>query len=442
MNHVWIIEDDSMYAQMLKQQIEKSGDFVADVYNEAEKILNKGLELPRAVFLDYQLPGDNGTKVLEFLHGIDSELPIVIVSGQEDPNVAVKLIKKGAYDYVTKTADTPRQLASILAKLSKQIRMKEELEVLRSELGKKRDLTDVMGSSAAVSKLAPLYNKASNTGIAISLTGDSGVGKETLARAIHENSQFGVNQFVSVPMGSLPSKDVESFLCGRMDNDTFVPGAFEQAKGGTIYLDEISDIDTYNQTKLLHMLQTGKYVPVNGTEQLSIDCRIISSTNKNMKELVKTGAFREDLYFRLLGLPIHIPSLKDRRGDILVFARDFANTFCRSHKMNLLRFDKEAQDKLLDYNWPGNVRELMAVVELACVMAEGEYIKAEDIRYEETSPSDDLLSKERSLREYTSMIIEYFLQKYEGDIPKVASVLEIGKSTIYRMLKNNEITLP
>lgn len=439
MNQVWIIEDDTMYAQMLKQQIEKSGEFTADVYNEAEQILNKGLTLPTAVFLDYQLPGDNGTKVLDYLHSIDAELPIVIVSGQEDPNVAVKLIKKGAYDYVTKTVETPKQLASILAKLSKQIRLKAELEVLRSELGKKHDFSEIMGNSAAISKLTPIFNKAASTGIGISLSGETGVGKETLARAIHHNSEFSAHAFVAVQLASIPSEEVEAQLFGIQKGETFISGAFDQAKGGTLYLDEIGDLDAFNQTKLLQVLQKGVFTPVNGVEEHKVECRVMTATHRNMKELVKVGSFREDLYYRTLGLPIHLPSLKDRRGDILVFARQFANAFCRSHKMDLLRFDKEAQEKLLDYNWPGNIRELMAVVELACVMAEGEYIRAEDIRYEETSASDDILSKERSLREYTSMIIEYFLQKYEGDIPKVADVLDIGKSTIYRMIKNKEI---
>ena len=163
------------------------------------------------------------------------------------------------------------------------------------------------------------------------------------------------------------------------------------------------------------------------------------STNKNLKELVRSGAFREDLYYKVLGLPINIPSLKDRRSDILILARQFANAYCRANGMNLFRFSKDAQDKLLQYNWPGNVRELKAVTELACVLANGEEILADDIRYEDTSASEDILSTERPLRDYTAYIIEYFLGKYEGDIPRVAEILDIGKSTIYRMIKNNEI---
>ena len=161
MNKVWIIEDDAMYAEMLKRQIEKNNDFSAEVFNEAGKAIKaSNTSLPKAVFLDYQLPGENGNKVLEHLQQKDADLPVIVISGQEDPTVAVNLIKKGAYEYLTKSPETPRTLASILAKLSKQIRMKSELEALRSELNKRHDFAEIMGQSAAMAKQLPLLKKA------------------------------------------------------------------------------------------------------------------------------------------------------------------------------------------------------------------------------------------------------------------------------------------
>ena len=439
MNQVWIIEDDAMYAQMLKRQIEKSGEFEAVVFNKAEQVLNGKSVLPKAIFLDYQLPGDNGVKVLEYVQGIDKELPVIVVSGQEDPTIAVTLIKKGAYQYLTKTPHTPRQLAAILAKLGRQIRMKTELEALRNELSKKNDFKLVMGSSAAITKLEPLFEKASRTAIVVSLHGETGVGKETLAKTIHFNSSRATGSFLSLQLKSIPASDFDRTLNGAIENGELMPGAFANTENGTLLLEEIADLDLYNQAKLIKILQHGAYMPVNGVEEKKMTSRIIVSTNRDLKELVRTGAFREDLYYKILGLPIQVPALKDRRADVLVLARKFTNSFCRANEMNILRFDAATDEKLLNYNWPGNIRELKAVVELACVMSNGDTIMSGDIRYEDTSPSEDLLSKERPLRDYTAHIIEYFLGKYEGDIPRVASVLDIGKSSIYRMIKNGEI---
>ena len=419
-----------MYSAMLKRQIEKNNNYSVEVFPKADAILKGGLELPDAIFLDYQLPGISGEKVLEYIKGQDSDLPVIMVSGQEDPTIAAELIKNGAHDYLTKTPDTPRQLASILAKLERQLTVKKELQILRTELRSKYDFSKTLGSSSAITSLFPVLTKASKSAINISLAGEAGVGKETVARAIHFNSSRSSESFVTSHLGSMPSASFEQELALKLD----------EVNGGTLFLDEIAEVNVYDQAKLLTTFQKGEYNSNGETKKM--ECRLISSTNKDLKELVRTGAFREDLYYMLVGMPIIVPALRDRRSDILLLASKFKNAFCRKNEMDLLRIDKAAQEKLLDYNWPGNVRELKAIVELACTMAEGEYINTEDIRFEETSPNQDLLSKERSLKEYDAMIVEYFLNKYEADIPKVASVLDIGKSTIYRMIKNQEIKNP
>lgn len=430
MIRIWLIEDDTMYSAMLKRQIEKNDNYAVEVFPIADEIVKGDLKLPDAIFLDYQLPGISGEKVLEYIKGQDSDLPVIMVSGQENPTVAAELIKSGAHDYLTKTPDTPRQLASILAKLERQLTVKKELQILRTELRSKYDFSKTLGSSSAITSLFPVLAKASKSVINISLAGEAGAGKETIAHAIHFNSSSSSESFVTAHLGSMPSASFEKELASKLD----------EVNGGTLFLDEIAEVNVYDQAKLLTTFQKGEYTS-NG-ETKKIECRLITSTNKDLKELVRSGAFREDLYYMLVGMPIIVPSLRDRRSDILLLASKFKNAFCRKNEMDLLRIDKAAQEKLLDYNWPGNVRELKAIVELACTMAEEEYINAEDIRFEETSPNQDLLSKERSLKEYDAMIVEYFLNKYEADIPKVAGVLDIGKSTIYRMIKNQEIKNP
>lgn len=430
MIQIWLIEDDTMYSAMLKRQIEKNDHFAVEVFSKADAIVRGEFELPDAIFLDYQLPGISGEKVLEYIKGQDRDLPVIMVSGQEDPIIAAELIKNGAHDYLTKTPDTPRQLASILVKLEKQLTLKKELHILRNELRTKYSYSKTLGTSSAITGLFPILKKASQSAINISLAGEAGVGKETVAKAIHFNSSRSSDSFVTARLGSMASASFEEELALKLD----------EVNDGTLFLDEIADVSIYDQAKLLLAFQSGEYQSKGQTRKVA--CRLITSTTKDLKELVRTGGFREDLYYLLVGMPIVVPPLRDRRSDILLFASKFKNLFCRKNEIDLLRIDKAAQEKLLDYNWPGNVRELKAIVELACTMAEGEYINAEDIRFEEASLNQDLLSKERSLKEYDAMIVEYFLKKYEADIPKVAGVLDIGKSTIYRMIKNQEIRKP
>jgi len=215
-------------------------------------------------------------------------------------------------------------------------------------------------------------------------------------------------------------------------------GKFEEAGKGTIFLDEVGEMDANMQAKLLRVLQEKELVRVGGHEVVKLKCRVIVATHRNLLEEVKKGNFRQDLYYRLLGLPIELPPLRERREDILILAKFFINQFVQENGMPKRQLSEKANNKLTCYNYPGNIRELKAIIELAAVLTDGELIEPEHINFPSTDPLSELLMENKSLKEYNLKIIKHFLEKHNNNVIKAASDLQIGKSTIYRMLKETE----
>jgi transcriptional regulator with PAS, ATPase and Fis domain len=249
---------------------------------------------------------------------------------------------------------------------------------------------------------------------------------------------------VPVNVTAIPSELIESEMFGYEKGaftgaNTRKIGKFELANKGTIFLDEIGEMDINMQAKLLRVLQEKELTRIGGNKAIKFDARVIVATNKNLAKEVEKGNFREDLYYRLLGLPIEIPPLRFRGNDILILAKFFVDEFCKENKMNMLQISSKAQEKLMKYPFPGNVRELKAVMELACVLTNTDIIEEDHISFNSTNAKSDFLLEEDTLQGYVQKIVKYYLQKYNNNVMVVAKKLDIGKSTIYRMLKNNEI---
>jgi DNA-binding NtrC family response regulator len=255
---------------------------------------------------------------------------------------------------------------------------------------------------------------------------------------------FHIRSFVAVNVAAIPSELIESELFGH-EKGAFTGahsrriGKFEEAHKGTLFLDEIGEMDLSIQAKLLRALQEREIVRIGGNEKVKTDVRIIVATHKNLFEEVQKGNFREDLYYRLLGLSIELPPLRERGNDLLILAKHFVDSFCKENKLPQKLISNEAKVKLCSYPFPGNVRELKAVMELAVVMADDDIIYDTDITFNQTANQADFLKQEMTLRDYTRNIINYYLEKYNHDIVTVAKKLDIGKSTIYRMIKNGEL---
>jgi DNA-binding NtrC family response regulator len=286
--------------------------------------------------------------------------------------------------------------------------------------------------------------KASKTNINVSITGETGTGKEVVAKAIHYNSDRKKKTFVPVNMAAIPRELVESELFGY-EKGAFTGaltrkiGKFEEANGGTIFLDEIAELDLSIQSKLLRVLQEREVVRIGGNENIKLDIRLLVATHKNLAEEVKKGNFREDLYYRIIGLPIYLPTLRERDNDILILAKHFLDDFAKQNKFDNINITQNAKDKLLRYNFPGNIRELKAMVELAAVMCDGNEIVADDITFNATRNEENFLTDEKTLREYTLDIIRLYLKRNNNDVIATAKKLDIGKSTIYKMLQDGDI---
>lgn len=442
---IFILDDDVWYSELLAYHLSLNPDYELKKFHSAKDCLASLHEKPNVVTLDYSLPDKNGDEVLSKIKEQSPDTQVIVISGQEDVATAVDLLKKGAYDYIVKDDDTPERLWNTIIKIRENLSLREEIDQLREEIGQKYDFSKVIiGNSEPIRKVFAMMDKASRTNITVSINGETGTGKELVAKAIHYNSTRKKQPYVAVNVAAIPRELIESELFGH-EKGAFTgavarrTGKFEEANKGTIFLDEIGELDISLQAKLLRVLQEKEIIRVGGNTIVPVDVRIIVATHKNLAEEVKKGNFREDLYYRLLGLPIQLPPLRERGSDILILAKHFMDAFAKENRIPKKHFSPGAQEKLLTYTFPGNVRELKAIVELAIVLSDEETIQDTDINLTANNTEKDFLGKERSLKTYTTQIIQHFLDKYDYNVLLVADKLEVGKSTIYRMIQSKEL---
>ena len=441
---IFIVEDDRFYGELLKRHLQLNPENEIYLYQNGKDCLQNLYLMPDMISLDYRLPDYSGDSILKKVHADYPELPIVIVSGQEDVKTAVYLLKEGAYDYFVKDEDTQDRLWNTANKIREHRQLKQEIVVLKEEVGKKYNFTNIKGNSSEIKSVFSLMDRALKARITVSITGETGTGKELVAKAIHYNSARAGNPFVAVNVAAIPSELIESELFGYEKGaftgaNTRKIGKFEQANGGTIFLDEIGEMNINMQSKLLRVLQENELTRLGGNTLIKLNVRLIVSTHKNLQDEVKNGSFREDLYYRLLGLPIEIPPLRSRGNDIIVLAKYFADTFCIENNLPPTTISLTTQEKLMNYNYPGNVRELKAIIELAVVLSDGTELGPESINFNSAEADFNFLSEECTLEEFNHRIIRFFLTKNNNNVLLTAKKLNIGKSTIYRMIKNNEI---
>lgn len=442
---IFIVEDDPWYGEILAYHLSLNPDYEITRFTSGKELLDNLYKNPDLITIDLSLPDFRGEDLYEKIKAYNEELPVIVISGQEEIAVAVHLLKIGVVDYLAKDESTKDQLWNAIIKVRETSKLKMEVEHLKQELEQKFSFDSVIkGQSPALQKIFALMDKATKTNINISITGETGTGKEVVAKAIHYNSNRKKNPFVAVNMGAIPKELIESELFGH-EKGAFTgavarrPGKFEEANTGTIFLDEIAELDLSLQSKLLRVLQERELVRVGGTEMVKLDFRLIIATHKNLAEEVKKGNFREDLYYRIIGLLIELPPLRERGKDILILAKYFADEFASENKMKPVVIEQDAKDKLMKYSFPGNIRELKAIIELAVVMCNGNEIKAGDINYAAIKEEENFMAEERTLRQYTHKIIKYYLNKYEDDVITIAQKLDIGKSTIYKMIQKGEL---
>lgn len=319
--------------------------------------------------------------------------------------------------------------------------MRLENEILKSAIKDRYNFQNLIkGKSQEIEQVFELMERAVQTNISVSVRGETGTGKELVAKGIHYNSKRKNQPFVAVNVSAIPEGLIESELFGHEKGaftgaDFKKAGKFEQANGGTLFLDEIADLDLSLQAKLLRVIQEREVTRLGGSQIIPLDVRIITATHKNLQELVTEKRFRKDLYYRLLGLPIVLPPLRDRGNDIILLAKHFADEFCRENGLNPKHISPGARNTLLNYPFPGNIRELKAIVDLACVLCSGDIIENEHLHMDSKEITVNLMTHEKTLQQYNNDIIMHYLSKYNHNVKLVANKLDIGKSTIYRILQ-------
>ncbi len=442
---IFILEDDRWYGAMLEHHLSMNPDYQVSKFENEKDFLKAMHDSPDVVTLDYSLSEMDGDQVLKKIKEISPETEVIIISGQEDIATAVNLLKTGAFDYIVKDEDTNNRLWNLLVRLRELKDLRKEVATLKSELKKNYDFSNsIIGQSDPIKKVFNLIQKATTTNITVSITGETGTGKEMVAKAIHYHSNRQKHPFIAINVAAIPRELLETELFGH-EKGAFTGavekriGKFEEANKGTIFLDEIGEMDALLQTKLLRVLQEREITKIGSNAVIPIDVRIIVATHRNLLEDVKEKKFREDLYYRLLGLPIEMPPLRERGNDILVLAKHFLKEFCNDNKIEVKQISQEAFQKLRNYSFPGNVRELKSLIELAAVMSDGSIIEEKDLNVEIMGGVSSLLAEENTLREYELKIIKHFMDKYDNDVLMVAKKLDVGKSTIYRMIQNGEL---
>ncbi|HYG37430.1 MAG TPA: sigma-54 dependent transcriptional regulator [Cytophagales bacterium] len=383
---IFVIEDDELFGSVIQNKLEMESNYEVTLFTSGEDFL-KNLHLnPDIVTIDYNLPDITGIEILKKINNYNKNIITIILSGQNNVEVVVEAYKNGANDYIVKNENSIFELANSVKNLSANVNLRKEVELLKDQIIDRSKYDKIIGESKAILNVIRLLQKVEKSNILALITGESGTGKEVIARALHYNSMRKREPFVALNVAAIPEDLIESELFGHEKGaftgaDSKRIGKFEEANGGTILLDEIGEMDINLQTKLLRVLQEGAITRLGSNKEIKLDVRVVAATNKNLVDRVKDGKFREDLFYRLQGILIHLPPLRERGNDILLLARHFLNQFCIQNKLGAKTFTKDASEKMMSYSWPGNVRELKALVERGALMSEGDKVSVDDLMF-------------------------------------------------------------
>jgi DNA-binding NtrC family response regulator len=387
------------------------------------------------VLADIKMPGMDGLEMLRRIKALKSDVIVIVMTAFATVDTAVMALKDGAFDYVTKPFD-PDDLSHLIRNAAKQIELSKENEVLKEKMVSLEHVDDLIGESEAMKKVLKQIESVARSSSSVIITGESGTGKELVARAIHANSPRRYYPLVSVHCGALSESLLESELFGH-EKGAFTgaiynrKGRFEMADNGTIFLDEIATISPKMQIELLRVLETKSFVRVGGNKEISSDFRVICATNRDLKSMVEQGLFREDLFYRLNVVNIHIPPLRERVEDIPLLTGYFIKKYCASMNLPVVSIEEGALKRMEGHSFPGNIRELENMIERAIVVGNGRKITVRDLPFQKEMPD----SNAESLEEFEKSFIHQILQKYSWNISRTAKALKVDRVTLYNKIK-------
>jgi DNA-binding NtrC family response regulator len=392
------------------------------------------------ILADIKMPGMDGMEMHRRIKTLNKNPIFIIMTAFASVDTAVQALKEGAYDYVTKPFD-PDDLSHLIRNASAQIALKAENENLKNKISFLDNVEDLVGESEALKKVLKEVESVAQSNSSVIITGESGTGKELIARAIHSNSPRKYFPLVSVHCGALTESLLESELFGHekgaFTGATFNrKGRFEMADGGTIFLDEIATISPKMQVELLRVLESKTFVRVGGNKEISSDFRVICATNRDLKSMVNSGTFREDLYYRLNVVNIQVPPLRERTEDIPLLAHYFIKKYCTSMSRDLISIEPAALKQLEEFEFPGNVRELENMIERAIVIGNGKEIKLKDLPLGKEVAHSSIESLDELERKHISTI----LNNYDWNISRSAKALGVDRATLYNKIKKYDLT--
>jgi len=443
---ILIVDDDKNICKMIEASLRKEKRYEIDSALSGEACLRIVRETPPdLILLDIQMPGIDGIETLQKLREDNPHLPVIMMTAHGTIERAVTSMKLGAYDFLTKPFARERLVVTVNNALVNSS-LRREVDELRSELRSKYAFANIIGQSGVMRDVFRSVEKVINSNVTVLINGESGTGKELIARAIHYHSTARAGKpFVAVNCSALPESLLESELFGH-EKGAFTGalgrrvGKFEQANGGTIFLDEIGLMTAATQSKLLRVLQEREFERVGGNELVKVDVRVISATNKDLEEEMKKGEFREDLYYRIAVFPIKLPPLRERKEDIPLLAAHFLQKYSKQENKPIEGISSDALDLMMAYNWPGNVRELENAMERAVVLAASHELNAKDLPVAVRSLGEKrIYESDNTLASWIEKLEEEALRQAllecEGNISQTAKKLGIGRATIYRKAK-------
>lgn len=448
-NRILVVDDEASMCDFLSVVLSNEGYSVKAVQDgqQALEILKK--EPYHCMILDLKMPKMDGLEVLRQAKAIAPEIGVVVITAYASLQSAIEALRLGALDYVNKPFKVD-EIKIVVEKAFDQIQLKRENRHLRSQLSEKTDLGSIIGKSEEMRKLMEMIRRVAPTDSTILITGESGTGKELVAQALHLQSKRASGPFVSINCGALPENLLESELFGHVKG-SFTgaiknkDGLFKVADGGTLFLDEIGETSSTVQVKLLRALQEKEIMPVGATAQISVDVRVLAATNADLEVKIEQGEFRNDLFYRLSVIPIHLASLRERRDDIPLLANHFLKLICEQNNIEPKTVEPEAMERLIHYNWPGNVRELENAIERAVILEESSQITIETLPGKITSGSGQTeplfhRPKSKTLEEIEKEYLIRVLKETNWKKKKTAEILGIDASTIYRKMQRYGIT--
>jgi DNA-binding NtrC family response regulator len=434
---ILVVDDEMIVREALSNYLREDGYEAVAVETGEEALKKVEGERWNVLFVDLKMPGMDGLEVLREVKKITSDLPVIIITAYATIDSAVQAMKDGAYDYIVKPFD-PEAIALVVEKVVEHQRLVQENILLRERLDQEYKFEEIIGKSHPMQEIFELVKNVAESDASVLITGESGTGKELIARALHANSPRRYNPFITASCGAMTEGLLESELFGH-EKGAFTgalytkKGRFELAEGGTLFLDEIGEISPKTQVDLLRVLDEKGFMRVGGVDQITVNVRILSATNRDLQKAIQEGLFREDLFYRLNVVSIHLPPLRKRREDIPLLAEHFLDKFKAETNKKIDHISPQALKLMMEYDWPGNVRELENAIERAVVVGKKNEIFPENLPFFNQSRAPE--SGLKSLKDREKLHILHVLEENGWNISKTAEELEIDRVTLYNKIK-------